>query len=102
MMSSRLRKSMQRAFSSRRGSRSATTVLAILAGLLLLAPLLCGTHHPTHDQMGNSHGICVSVTTLAIGAALTIPLVYLPSILSLGPFLLAVPPLIDPITKPPQ
>ncbi|MCH7646482.1 MAG: hypothetical protein IH828_09145 [Nitrospinae bacterium] len=77
-------------------------VLALLAGLFLLAPLLCGTHHATHDEMGISHGICASVTTMAVGAALTIPLVYLPSILSLAPFLLAVPPLIDPITKPPQ
>ncbi len=102
MMSLRLRKSMQRAFSSGSGSRSTTTVLAILAGLLLLAPLVCVTHQTTHDQMGLSHGICASVVTLAVGTALTIPLLGLLSTLPLGAFVLAVPPLFDPITKPPQ
>ena len=101
-MPSRPRSVIRRAFPFRGGTRSNMMVLALLAGLFLLAPLLCGTHHATHDEMGISHGICASVTTLAVGAALTIPLVYLPSILSLAPFLLAVPPLIDPITKPPQ
>lgn len=101
-MSPRIRKSIRRAFPFRGGTRSFMIVLALLAGLLLLAPLLCGTHHPTHDQMGISHGICASVTTLAVGAVLTIPLVYLPGTLSLGPLLLTVPPLFYPITKPPQ
>ena len=77
-------------------------VLALLAGLLVIAPLLCGLHHATHDQMGISHGTCVSATTLAVGAALTIPFMGLLSTLSLGPLLLTVPPLFYPITKPPQ
>ena len=101
-MSPRIRKSIRRAFPFRGGTRSNMMVLALLAGLLLLAPLLCGTHHATHDEMGISHGICASVTTLAVGAVLTIPLVYLPGTLSLGPLLLTVPPLFYPITKPPQ
>jgi hypothetical protein len=93
---------MQRAFFSGSGSRSTTMVLAILAGLLLLAPLVCSTHQNAHDQMGLSRGICASVVTLAVGTALTIPLLGLLSTLPLGAFVLAVPPLFDPITKPPQ
>jgi hypothetical protein len=101
-MSLRPKASIYRGFPIRSGKVSLVAVFALLAGLLLLAPLVCGTHHTAHDQMGISHAICASVTTLAVGAALTVPLMVLLSTISLGGLTLAVPPLLDPITKPPQ
>lgn len=84
------------------GDKSVMMVLALLAGVLFLAPLICVTHLPSHGQMGLSHGLCVSVITLAVGAALTVPLL---DLLFSAPARLYAPylPLIrHPIHKPPQ
>lgn len=83
-------------------NRSQKVILVLLLGLLFLAPLICGTHSPVHDEMGLSHGLCVSVITLAVGAALTIPLLNLLTALPFRAPALYIPLLYDPINKPPQ
>ena len=101
-MRSGLRKLVLKAHTVDAGSRSVIMLFALLAGLLLFAPLVCATHLPFHDQMGVSHGICVLATTLIVGAVLAIPFMGLLTALPRGAYALSVPPLFDPISKPPQ
>jgi hypothetical protein len=102
MMSSRFRTRPPGALRSLRGTRPGLLAVALLAGALLLAPLLCGTHLSFHDQMGPSHGLCIFATTLAVSVALTIAASK--SFVSLPVRVLALPAplLFYPITKPPQ
>ena len=84
------------------GNRPLLIAVAFLAGVLLLAPLVCGTHLPFHDQMGRSHGLCIFVITLAVGMAVTIPLLNKLAITPILALDLTATPLFDPIFKPPQ
>lgn len=76
--------------------------IAFLAGVLFLAPLICGAHLPFHSQMGRSHGLCIFVTTLVVAITLTIPLLSGLTTAPVWALALAVSPLFDPIIKPPH
>lgn len=96
-MAVRLRKN-SRTFTS---SKVKVLVLLLLAAGLTLF-LVCGPNHLQHEAGGALSSLCATVMAPAVAVAGSLFALMLIQTLTPGVFSFTIPPLLEPIPKPPQ